>query len=106
MILRLLRLFGTGTSPGRRVRDALRGRNDAHVRHKFTSHFARELNDAERALSDAYNHFLEFDRQFSRKDRDRAAVVGTVFTTLARTTMSVNLLTLGQLALSGAAFRQ
>lgn len=88
-----------------RLLDALWGRRDADVRHQFRQALGDHLGSFESAISVAYEDWLAFEHVYA-KDRDSATVVGFLFNVVARLTMSVNLLTIGQLALSGATFRQ
>jgi hypothetical protein len=88
-----------------RLLDALWGRRDGDVRDRFQRAFRGQFQCFDSAISVAYDDWLAFEQAFA-KDRESSTVVGFVFNVVARLTMSVNLLTLGQLTLSGAAFRQ
>ena len=89
----------------RAVHDALTGQADAEVRERFIVGLQGEFGALEAAIAEAYERWSRLDREFAR-DHDSATVVGMAFLVVARLTMSTNLLSLGHLALSGAAFRQ
>jgi hypothetical protein len=56
-------------------------------------------------MTDVYDRWLRFESDFA-KDHDSAIVVGTLFTVVARALLSMKLLMLGQLTMSGSAQRQ
>ena len=89
----------------REVHDALVGQADSAVRDRFITRFRGEFAALEAAIAKAYQRWSRFEQEFA-KDRDSATVVGMTFLVFARLVMSANLLSLGQLTLSGAAFRQ
>jgi hypothetical protein len=68
-------------------------------------HFHEQVGAFERTMVDVYERWLDFERAFA-KDHDSATVVGTVFVVIARAVISMRLLTLGHITLSGAAQRQ
>lgn len=86
------------------VHTALLGHADTVIRRAFIRRFSSQFDAFEAALLAAYERWCQLDSAFA-KDRDSATVVGTTFIVVARLTMSANLLTLGQITLSGAAFR-
>jgi hypothetical protein len=86
------------------VHTALLGHADTVIRREFIRRFSSQFDAFEAALLAAYERWCQLDSAFA-KDRDSATVVGTTFIVVARLTMSTNLLTLGQITLSGAAFR-
>jgi hypothetical protein len=86
------------------VHSALLGHADVVVRRAFIGRFSSQFDALEAALLAAYERWCQLDRGLA-KDHDSATVVGTTFIFVARLTMSANLLTLGQITLSGAAFR-
>jgi hypothetical protein len=91
--------------PRREVHDALVGQADAVVRDRFIARFHSESAALEAAIAEAYQRWSRFEQEFAR-DHDSATVAGMIFLVVARLVMSANLLSLGQLTLSGAAFRQ
>ena len=87
------------------VRDALLGLQDNVVRAAFIGHFQEQLDSFERTMTYVYERWLRFESDFA-KDHDSAIVVGTLFTVVARALLSMKLLMLGQLTMSGSAQRQ
>ncbi len=92
-------------NPTGAVIEALWGAADATSRASFRASFAEDVSQFESALVTAYDDWLDFERVFA-KDRDSATVVGALCSVVARLAISTNLLTLGHLTISGAAFRQ
>ncbi len=87
------------------VLDAFWGRLDGAARAAFSEVFKDKLAELETAIVVAYDDWQDFEGVFAR-DEESATVVGSLFNVVARLTVSANLLTLGQLAVSGASFRQ
>ena len=85
--------------------DALWGPRDDEIRYQFQTALAPQLKGFESAILAAYDDWFAFEHAYA-KDQDSATVVGFAFSVVARLTISVNLLTLGHLTLSGGAFRQ
>lgn len=87
------------------VRAALLGVHDERSRLQFLEHFHGQVAAFEHTMIDAYSRWIEFGNTFA-KDHDSATVVGTLFTVVARTLLSMKLLMLGHLTMAGAAQRQ
>jgi hypothetical protein len=102
-----MRLEGIDTMevPRGEVHDALVGQADVVARDRFIARFRGEFAALEAAIAEAYQRWSRFEQEFA-KDHDSATVVGMAFLVVSRLVTSANLLSLGQLTLSGAAFRQ
>jgi hypothetical protein len=87
------------------IHDVLFGLDDERARKRFIERFGTQLAEFETIMATAYQTWRALDERFA-KDRDSATVVASVFAVLARMVLSMKLLILGHVALSGAAYRQ
>jgi len=95
----------TAGDPTEAVHDAVFGIGDDAVRDQFMSHFGDKITEFEHVMTLVYRRWQDFDSRFA-KDRDSATVVAALFAVVARLLLSMKLLMLGHVALSGAAKRQ
>lgn len=87
------------------IHEIVFGIGDDGVRQRFAEHFGSELEEFERVMVTVYGRWQDFEREFA-KDRDSATVVGSLYVVVARMLLSMKLLVLGHIALSGATKRQ
>lgn len=95
----------TSLKPTEAIHEVVFGVGDDAVRQQFIKHFGGKIAEFERIMAAAYERWKDFEAQFA-KDRDSASVVWSLFVVVARMLLSMKLLMLGHVALSGAAKRQ
>jgi len=87
------------------IHAVLFGVGDDAARQQFTKHLGSQIAEFESVMSAVYGRWQNFEDQFAR-DEDSATVVCSLFVVVARLLLSMKLLMLGHIALSGASKRQ